>query len=581
MKKIYLLGVSAVLTCSVFAQSAKIKTYQSSKKINISSNKGIKTPNQIQATFFTNDFSNPADWVSNDVTGMGQAWQIGTTGPVQIPTFLINSTSGGNFAMFDSDGASQTDPNNAELILVNPVSCVGHPDVNLVFEQHYQRYMDSTYVAVSNDNGANWTEYQVNAGYATGGAAESPDPEMVTVNISSVAGNQPAVLVKFIFRGFWDYWWLVDDVTFQDVPTTDASITAVTLPATGCLTGTATTPITTTIFNIGLDSIYNFDLSYSVDGGAPVIETYTDTIVGGATANYTFTTTADVSSEGTHTVDVTIIVTGDGNAANDMGSASFDNAVPNDLSNVNYANSFETADPDLFMLYIQQTPSSGSTANWQWSTTTPHTGTRCLNLQAPTAIADAWNMFKCMNITAGDTYRLIYWTRTNTNYNGGISVSLGTGQTAADMVAGIEIKPYVATTPGNVWRKDSVDYLAPVSGTIYLGIRGAGTATGSGTMVKLDDVSITKVVPVGVKENVLTAEAITVFPNPNNGVFTIRALENNSSVEVYNIIGEKVYTSNMSKGYNTVELANLAAGSYIVKVKSGEYTISKRVVINK
>ncbi len=190
-------------------------------------------------------------------------------------------------------------------------------------------------------------------------------------------------------------------------------------------------------------------------------------------------------------------------------------------------------------------------------------------------------MFKCMNVTVGDSYRLSYWTRTNTNFNGGVSVNINpTGQTAADMNAGLEIKALTPNTANSQWKKDSVDYMAPMSGTIYVGIRGVGAATGSGTSVKIDDVTIAKFTPVGVKESAAT-QAISVFPNPNNGVFSIRAIENNSSVEVYSIIGENVYSSSLVKGNNSVDLSNLAAGSYIVKVKSGVETISKRVVINK
>jgi hypothetical protein len=85
---------------------------------------------------------------------------------------------------------------------------------------------------------------------------------------------------------------------------------------------------------------------------------------------------------------------------------------------------------------------------------------------------------------------------------------------------------------------------------------------------------------VGIKSNV-ASDVVSVFPNPNAGVFTVKATENNSSVAVYSIIGENVYSSKLAKGNNSIDLTNLAAGSYIVKVNNGGTLVTKRVVINK
>lgn len=342
--------------------------------------------------------------------------------------------------------------------------------------------------------------------------------------------------------------------------------------------GNTLVPIGIRIKNSGNDSIMNFPVSYQVDANTPVSETITDTILPGDSLDYLFLTPFDFSVEADYVVKMYTSVPGELIPGNDTLTVDFQNTVPVDLSTTTYTNGFE-ANPDYFALYIGA--NATSTANWALSTTTPHGGARCLNLQAAAAIADAWVMFKCMDVTAGDNYRLSYWTRTNTNYNGGVSVSINTtGQTADDFNAGLEIKPLTANTANNQWKKDSVDYMAPISGTIYVGIRGAGTASGSGTMVKLDDVQIMKVAPVGIKDNAST-EAIAVFPNPSNGIFTVRAIENGSSVEVYSIIGENVYSSSLVKGNNNVDLSNMAAGTYIVKVKSGNNTTTKRVVINK
>ena len=70
------------------------------------------------------------------------------------------------------------------------------------------------------------------------------------------------------------------------------------------------------------------------------------------------------------------------------------------------------------------------------------------------------------------------------------------------------------------------------------------------------------------------AGQITVYPNPNNGEFTIEstlASGGSSTVEVYNVLGEKVYTTtlNSNKGQNTtVNISNQPGGIYLYRVIS-------------
>jgi len=61
--------------------------------------------------------------------------------------------------------------------------------------------------------------------------------------------------------------------------------------------------ITVTIRNFGLLDASNIDLSYSIDGAAPVAENFAGTLSAGATVDYTFTVQGDFSIEGqTYTI---------------------------------------------------------------------------------------------------------------------------------------------------------------------------------------------------------------------------------------------------------------------------------------
>ena len=62
----------------------------------------------------------------------------------------------------------------------------------------------------------------------------------------------------------------------------------------------------------------NFEVSYSVNGGAEVVETFTETLASGKTAEYSFTGTADMSTvEAYYTIVASVNLDGDEDAEND------------------------------------------------------------------------------------------------------------------------------------------------------------------------------------------------------------------------------------------------------------------------
>lgn len=61
----------------------------------------------------------------------------------------------------------------------------------------------------------------------------------------------------------------------------------------------------------------------------------------------------------------------------------------------------------------------------------------------------------------------------------------------------------------------------------------------------------------------------------------INNLEVSSTIEVFNVIGEKVLTSSLLKGNNIIDLSNLSNGSYFVKLNSNNQIITKKVILSK
>ena len=77
----------------------------------------------------------------------------------------------------------------------------------------------------------------------------------------------------------------------------DVGVVNIDSPTSGTLTSTEN--VTVTIFNYGENDASNFDVTYQVDGGSVITETFTGTIGSALTDQFTFSTATDMSSVGT------------------------------------------------------------------------------------------------------------------------------------------------------------------------------------------------------------------------------------------------------------------------------------------
>lgn len=100
----------------------------------------------------------------------------------------------------------------------------------------------------------------------------------------------------------------------------DLSVIAITAPVSGCAL-TSTENVTIRIFNYGptLTAGSTFNVSYTINAGAPVTElvTLSSNLLTNSTLNYTFTTQANLSVAGTYTFTGTTALAGDVNPSND------------------------------------------------------------------------------------------------------------------------------------------------------------------------------------------------------------------------------------------------------------------------
>lgn len=227
MKKVYAVAAALLFGGMAFAQSSmELPNVPKSQhqRVESSITPRMTTPmvqspvgpvvqKSAPTVYFSDDFSNPANWAVAHDAGTTGDWVIGSAALSFIGT--LNSTSGGDFAGFDSDAAGATATNNAWIQTVNPINLTGVPAVIISWEQVYQRFQDDVFIDVSN-NGSTWIPFQVNDDVSTNGATTNPD--FRSINISSAAGNQGAVYIRFRFQGAFDYAWAIDDIVVSTPP---------------------------------------------------------------------------------------------------------------------------------------------------------------------------------------------------------------------------------------------------------------------------------------------------------------------------------------------------------------------------
>jgi len=120
------------------------------------------------------------------------------------------------------------------------------------------------------------------------------------------------------------------------------------------------------------------------------------------------------------------------------------------------------------------------------------------------------------------------------------------------------------------------------SGHTLYGMTSGGGSNGYGVIFSFDDIS------VGINELTGAKEAMNVYPNPNNGVFTLQAngqqLMANSHIEVDNVLGTKVYSQfSTLNSPLSINLSNQPNGVYLYRVitEDGNIVGEGKLIIQK
>jgi len=140
--------------------------------------------------------------------------------------YILNSATRENgFLAIDLDninaGKAYTDMFYVNSTITLPVmNFSAHPSVILSLQQMFKYFnTPQMVIQVSNDNGGHWADFDMKMGTARGiNTMNLPNNQAAdfSANISDVAANQSAVIVRITWSGSILYFWMIDDLTFKE-----------------------------------------------------------------------------------------------------------------------------------------------------------------------------------------------------------------------------------------------------------------------------------------------------------------------------------------------------------------------------
>lgn len=268
------------------------------------------------------------------------------------------------------------------------------------------------------------------------------------------------------------------------------------------------------ITNKGLNPMSNISVYYTINGGAPVMGTYTGTIDTSTSITYTFPTPVNVSAPGNYLFDFYVSHPSDMSSLNDSLNNKWVNGSYN-LSVAAYTQSFESNENFTDWTVIN---SGGGTYKWivpYTGTTYAHSGTNSAQFfNSTTNVGEDWLFSRCFNLQAGQVYSMSFWYRATNTTAASLTLKYGLAPNSAAMNIPLTVLPSITSTS---YQESISQFTVATTGTYYFGFSGS---PGISNNLYIDDINL-KLIPEqdAVMENIsapstgcglTTAEPVTV-----------------------------------------------------------------------
>ena len=341
----------------------------------------------------------------------------------------------------------------------------------------------------------------------------------------------------------------------------DIGVTEITAPTSG--EGLGMESITVTIENFGTASQSNFDVSYTIDAGTPVVEQVAGPLAGGATTSYTFTQQGDFSAVGSYDISATTQLGTDSDNSNDAAMITIDNISCNTLTNdtdmsvgpnngdvttsvINFANDFVINDVNV-SVDIQHT--------WVGDldiTLTAPDGTTTVELMPSGTCGNCDDM----NVTFDDDAA--------NPITGAAAPISGDFQPASG-----SLSTFNGLQSAGDWTLTITDNANQDGGNLL----SWSLQLCSNTNLSLDDVS-------------LDSDLQVIHQGDNQFLVKLptSALNDRLELSVYNVVGQRIYWRTLENengtGYeHTIDMSYVSSGVYFVRIGNNTAGNTKRIIV--
>jgi hypothetical protein len=390
----------------------------------------------------------------------------------------------------------------------------------------------------------------------------------------------------------------IDDVSLSVPSPIDGGVSDIIRPTTGCGLG-ATDSVEVEITNYGLNTLVNFPVSFVVNNGTPVTETYTDSIPSGQTGTYVFTTsTVNLSTPGNYNIVAYTDITSDADSLNDTTGVDA-SSIPV-VNGFPYSESFENGPGGWTTSGTNSSWAVGAPSGLTIATAGHGTQAFVTNLSGDYNNDEvSYLESPCLDFSALTNDPEISFLHTYITESccdeGWLDMSTDGGVTWNKVLDLGPAQNWYNDLTSQWWDGTSVNG----AGT-WVTVRNILTGAAGQSSVKVrfvfsSDLSVTDEgfgvdsvsfdLAVGVEDIDASQSSLAIYPNPSNGLFKLAM--NTESAQTYqlslrNVQGKEIFqeqinvNGNFTKDY---DFANLAKGVYFLRIQNEEETINRKVII--
>ena len=254
---------------------------------------------------FEEDFEGgivPAEWTIQTNASDG-GWKVGTAAGLSTQAFGIQDNGSTRIAATNDDACNCNKSN--EYFITPPIDLTNQSTVVLSFDAYF---LDNTYQGNQEDatveastDGITWTVLEDLHGHGSW--------DKHSIDLSSYAGEDSLYIgFRYDDGTGWLYGFAIDNIVLEVPPSLDASL----VDLKSRIFGEVATalPIKGVIYNEGINTISSLDISYSIDGGSPIVETIDGlNILSFTYYNFETATPWTPSAEGVYEIEVNITAT--------------------------------------------------------------------------------------------------------------------------------------------------------------------------------------------------------------------------------------------------------------------------------